>query len=77
MWKNTVNMRILQYSKFHIHGFISKDDKGWYPTGFYGQPEVSKRNESWSLLSSLCNTGDRPWLVLGDFNETVDLMEKS
>lgn len=22
LWKNTINMHILQYSKFHIHGFV-------------------------------------------------------
>lgn len=72
LWKNTINMCFLQYSKFHIRGFILKDGIRWYLTGFYGQLEMSKRNESWSLLSSLCNMIDAPWLVLKDFNEIVD-----
>lgn len=77
LWKNTINMYILQYSKFDIHGFIFKDDIGWYLMSFYGQPDMSKTNESWSLLSSLCNTEYAPWLLLRDFNEIVDLRGKS
>lgn len=30
LWKNMIKMRIIQYSKFHIHGYILNDGIGWY-----------------------------------------------
>ncbi|KAG2411309.1 hypothetical protein I3760_Q012500 [Carya illinoinensis] len=44
---------------------------------FYGQPEVSRRHESWSLLRSLKVHPDIGWIILGDFNEIMCNAEKS
>ena len=48
----------------------------WHLTGFYGNPETSKRVESWKLLNSLCSISHLPWLVIGDFNEIRCAEEK-
>jgi endonuclease/exonuclease/phosphatase family metal-dependent hydrolase len=50
---------------------------GWKFTGFYGNPEVTRRSESWSLLRFLSSMDPAPWLCVGDFNEIVSLSEKS
>ena len=42
----------------------------WHLTGFYGNPETSKRKESWDKMKHLGTTSSLPWLVIGDFNET-------
>ena len=44
--------------------------------GFYGHPDTAKRHESWSKLKHLKCTSSLPWLVIGDFNEIIGLLEK-
>ncbi|KAL0413245.1 UNVERIFIED_CONTAM: putative mitochondrial protein [Sesamum radiatum] len=46
------------------------------PVGFYGDPDASKRDTSWKLLSNLHTRSARPWLCAGDFNELLDQSEK-
>lgn len=48
----------------------------WFLTGFYGNPKVARRQESWSLLRRLSVCQIVPWLVFGDFNEVVCDQEK-
>ena len=45
-------------------------------TGFYGNSETSKRNESWATMKHLGTTSSLPWLVIGDFNEIMSMLEK-
>ncbi|CAH9094097.1 unnamed protein product [Cuscuta europaea] len=40
-------------------------------TGFYGCPERSRRRETWNILKSLSLGSDKPWLVMGDFNDIM------
>uniref|UniRef100_A0A7N2L446 DUF4283 domain-containing protein n=1 Tax=Quercus lobata TaxID=97700 RepID=A0A7N2L446_QUELO len=55
----------------------SGDGYGWsHLTGFYGNPDTSRRTESWNLLKYLSGLSQFPWLVIGDFNEIVGLSEK-
>ena len=44
--------------------------------GFYGNPDTTKRLESWAKLKFLKGTSSLPWLVIGDFNEITGLSEK-
>ncbi|KAL0355536.1 UNVERIFIED_CONTAM: hypothetical protein Sradi_4000500 [Sesamum radiatum] len=48
----------------------------WRFIGFYGHPEASKRKTSWGLLRHLSRQSKRPWLCIGDFNETLHHHEK-
>ena len=48
----------------------------WHLTGFYGNPETTKRPESWVKLKHLKNTSSLPWLVIRDFNEITGPFEK-
>lgn len=47
----------------------------WRITGFYGHPEVSLQSQTWELLHRLNALNNKPWLVLGDFNEIIALDE--
>lgn len=40
-------------------------------TGFYGNPQVSLRHHSWTLLRRIAPNPDHPWLLMGDFNEIL------
>ena len=44
--------------------------------GFYGNPDTTKRLESWAKLKFLKGMSSLPWLVIGDFNEITGLSEK-
>ena len=77
LWRKEVTVRIHNYSSSHIDAFVDGGVDGWWHlTGFYGNPETSRCYESWSLLKSLSNYSQLPWLVIGDFNELVGLPEK-
>lgn len=45
-------------------------DSRWLLTGFYGNPNTSKRKESWALLNRL-NPHNRAWCVMGCFSEIL------
>ncbi|KAG6666594.1 hypothetical protein CIPAW_01G042200 [Carya illinoinensis] len=80
LWRNDVSLDIKNYSKSHIHASIqdsSTDCEPWYFTGVYGQPEASRRHETWSLLRSIKVPSDQGWLLMGDFNEVLSINEKT
>ena len=56
------------------------DEEGkekWRLTGFYGEPDLSKRDESWTLMRQLAAQFDKTWLCVGDFNEILWNHEKT
>ena len=55
------------------------DEEGkekWRLTGFYEEPGLSKRDESWTLMRQLVAQFDKAWLCVGDFNEILWNHEK-
>ena len=76
-WDANVSLHIQSYSSYQIDAHVfQEDDVAWWFTGFYGHPETALRYRSWSLLRRLHGLIDKPWLLLGDFNEIVALEEK-
>ena len=69
---------IQNYSQRHINGIIQNQNFAtlWKFTGFYGHPDVNKRQEAWSLLQFLARLTPEPWLCIGDFNEVLTQLEK-
>lgn len=45
-------------------------------TGFYGNPDASKREKSWDFLKELKPQEGIAWCVVGDFNEIISQDEK-
>jgi hypothetical protein len=77
LWDATVTVNIQSYSTHHIDvDVIQQEGVHWRLTGFYGHPERALRYHSWNLLRHLCQSQVSPWLVLGDFNEIMQLEEK-
>ena len=76
LWDTSVKLHIQSYSPYHIDAHVFQEDGvSWRFTSFYGHPETALRYRSWSLLRRLHGLSDKPWLVLGDFNEIVALEE--
>lgn len=75
MWNETLTVKIISCSRWHISARISKVNQGnsWMFTRFYGHPDTSKRTCSWELLKP---KRDIPWLCVGDFNEIICQSEK-
>ena len=77
-WKDGVTLDVQSYAYDQIDAWI---DGGsgigwWHLTGFYGNPKMERRLESWAKLKFLKNSSSLPWLVIGDFNEIIGLSEK-
>lgn len=78
-WNSDINLVIQNYSQRHVNAVIHDSHMGisWKFTGFYGHPDPTKRQESWTLLRYLAGLIPAPWMVCGDFNEIISLSEKS
>lgn len=78
LWKEEWDVSIRSYTRWHIDAVVKcPSGRLWRFTGFYGHPTPSQRVHSWALLSRLKQLLDLPWCVVGDFNEILDMKEKS
>ncbi|KAL9668951.1 hypothetical protein QQ045_006492 [Rhodiola kirilowii] len=76
LWNDDVEVTLRSYSKAHIDTCVMAESQ-FRLTLFYGDPKVSKREDSWNLLRRLkVGDGDK-WVVLGDFNEILYSNEMS
>ena len=77
-WKNELQVNVIKYSMSNIDVEINSGDGfgWWHFTSFYGNPDSSSRDESWSCLKYLSGISQLPWLVIGDFNELTGLSKK-
>ena len=74
LWKEDLKVDVQSYSDSHIDAIIGQGDDGqeWRLTGFYDNPETSKKEESWLLLKRLSRLNSMSWVCLGDFNELMN-----
>ena len=78
LWKTLMQVDVLTYSPPHIDAIVTEEQgrKKWRFTGFYGHPEIEKREESWKLMESRSHRSDLPWICMGDYNEIMHAKEK-
>lgn len=77
LWREDLDVRLINYSMGHIdvwieHGLLKG---GCFLAGFYGHWSVSQTKHSWELLQSIGSHRQRPWCVMGDFNEILYAFE--
>ncbi|XP_073282346.1 uncharacterized protein [Primulina huaijiensis] len=79
LWRTPFEVIIHSYSSGHIDCSIQHEEKLWRFTGFYRNPDSSRRHFSWDMLQRLCSMPELcnlTWLVGGDFNEICFDREK-
>jgi endonuclease/exonuclease/phosphatase family metal-dependent hydrolase len=43
----------------------------WRGTFVYGEPKASDRHKMWDAFHAIKPSSDKPWLMMGDFNEEM------
>ena len=76
MWKNNVQIEVMEFNKYVITVKILDPSGDWYLVGFYGPPYASKKRKAWENLCALLETFQEPWICFGDFNIVMDSEEK-
>ncbi|KAL0411165.1 UNVERIFIED_CONTAM: hypothetical protein Slati_3706200 [Sesamum latifolium] len=79
LWRKDMNVILHSFSDAHIDVGVASEDGsgGWRFTGIYGHPEASHRALTWNLFWRLSSASLCPWLCAGDFNEILNLHEKT
>ena len=66
------------YSKYHIDSIIDGNlENAWQLIGFYGKLDTNHRTECWNTLRMLNSKPKLPWCFFGDFNELLEVEDKS
>ena len=77
LWKNEDMVWVDSFSNYQIDAIVHRgSENAWQLTGFYGEPETSKRNESWNMLRMLSTKPKLPWCCFDDFNEFLEVGDK-
>lgn len=61
----------------HLRIRSSQDSKCFLCSIAYASPHHTKRMELWPLLSSLADSVEGPWIIIGDFNCILDSSERT
>jgi hypothetical protein len=72
-WTEEVLVDLLSFSNCHIDAHISGGpyDHMWRGTFVYGEPKSSDRHKMWDAIRAIKPNSDKPWLMMGDFNEAM------
>ena len=75
-WNEEIKLEVLVYSEYHIDVSIEKMvETKTRITFVYGEAQVPERFKTWDTLRGIAETQNRPWAVLGDFNEVLHIHE--
>nr|POE53647.1 hypothetical protein CFP56_36811 [Quercus suber] len=55
LWREGITVDVQTYSQSHVDVLVDggADIEWWHLTGFYGNPDIAKRSESWAKLRHL------------------------
>ena len=62
LWKKEIMVDVQTFEPWHIDAEVRAVDGAgkWRFTGFYGQPETSRREETWCILKRLGSSNHLP-----------------
>ena len=72
-WDDSIKLDILSYGLHHIDALIWDENHHakWRCTCVYGEPRTQDRSHMWELIRRIKPRTAAPWLMIGDFNETM------
>lgn len=78
LWKKGVAVWVDSFSSYYIDSIIDGDSEcAWHLTGFYGEPEASRRSEGWNMFLRMLSLKPKLlWCYFGDFNELLEVQDK-
>ncbi|XP_074342035.1 uncharacterized protein LOC141679431 [Apium graveolens] len=77
LWRNKDEVVLKSLNKNHIDVVIkSKGGLEYRLTGIYGEPDMSKRKETWDLIRRLSAVNSLPWCLIGDMNNVLSQNDK-
>ncbi|XP_074373986.1 uncharacterized protein LOC141714363 [Apium graveolens] len=77
LWRNKDEVSLCSLNKNHIDVMVTMNSNTIFRlTGVYGEPDRSKRQETWSLLRNLASYNSAPWCLIGDMNNVLSQADK-
>lgn len=74
-WKTSKSFTVVDI-KPNLFVISQGSTQSWYLTRFYGNPDTSKRQDSWKLLAKIREYMEASWCVLENFNKILSQDEK-
>ncbi|KAJ1399226.1 Zinc finger, CCHC-type [Sesbania bispinosa] len=78
LWNRPLVVSVSHHSPNFIHAFVEdlQDVKEWKVAFLYGNPTFQQRRHLWGRIQALRTSIQRPWTIMGDFNELLYPFEK-
>lgn len=77
LWRNKDEVTLCSYSKNHIDVIVLPQDGMKYRlTGVYGEPDRSRREDTWCLIRNLATQYPLPWCLVVDMNNILSQLDK-
>ncbi|XP_021721528.1 uncharacterized protein LOC110689107 [Chenopodium quinoa] len=78
-WKNDeIEVTVLDNHSRHITVEIARrGEEPWVFSAIYANPDLTLRKDLWREMENLKNSINGPWLLGGDFNDTLHMSERS
>ena len=68
-----MEVKLLSSTKQEIHAVVKvlNSNSSWLFTAIYASPRSAERHFLWNNLNKVAELHDMPWVIAGDFNETL------
>ncbi|KAL1204428.1 hypothetical protein V5N11_034682 [Cardamine amara subsp. amara] len=76
LWKNTLDISILYQDSRLVDCIVNDNIYTFYLSCVYGHPDPQYRYELWERLQRFAVNRDEPWIMMGDFNQILNYIEK-
>ena len=72
-WDESLAVNLITISNKVIDVSVQEDPASppWRISFFYGEPRVEDRYLTWEFMKRIKSRSDKPWIMVGDFNETM------
>lgn len=77
LWRRKDEVLLRSFNKNHINVVVQmKEDNTFRLTRIHGEPDRSKRSETWQLIRNLSRDNSMPWVLIGDMNNVCSQEDK-